>query len=370
MEAVVIAAVLADIFGLSGVTADDIFVTEGSSKGINLVFQSIEGSHYSVVLPLPTYFACELSALRRNVPVSCYYRPDTSQIRTVLPWRDRSRTIVLETIPNGVTGFAGSWTDPAGEPTLALLDCVFMVGRPGGSSWPSLARRDLTRTVLTFTASKDFSMPGLRAGLLVTKNQRVKSMVQYDRVESTYSVCALARRVILLYILAVAAYHLRSTSSSISAAVNRVLQIASSAAAASFGLRVLPQEPLLVGIVQHLIRMESRYALNWSVVLPTVAAGGGSMDRPQAGYSCLLGLPPEVERHARGDVARWVNQVGRRFRLKLNPSLLFGANSQIWRELYGTDFYVRVNLSDETEGLQQVMALLAEAVSAKLETWS
>jgi len=55
VEAVVIAAVLADIFGLSHVTADDIFVTEGSSKGISLVFQSIEGSHYSVVLPLKNY---------------------------------------------------------------------------------------------------------------------------------------------------------------------------------------------------------------------------------------------------------------------------------------------------------------------------
>ncbi|WP_162795799.1 hypothetical protein [Nonomuraea lactucae] len=369
-ETTAMAAVLANILGLSGVTADDLFVIEGSSKGISLVFQSVQDSCHTVALPLPTYFAAELSALRRDVPVSCYYRPDTGQVFALPTHPGRPRTLVMETIPNGVTGFVGSRVEDLTEPALTLVDCVFVIGNHP-PPWASLSGRDLTRTVITLTASKDFAVPAARAGLLITKNDHVKDVARYDQLESTYSVSLVARRIILLYVLVVAAHHLWESSRATSrGAAQDVLREACAGVGGAACRQVLPPASLIAGIVEHLARMARRYAANWALAQPVFTREGSSATQPQIGYSCLLRLPARVRGHSRGDLVRWVNQVGRRLRLKLNPSLLFGGNCTIWQELYGTEFLLRVNLSDEPNQLRRVLAAWSIATSHPLETGS
>jgi aspartate/methionine/tyrosine aminotransferase len=321
--------------GRPGITPGDVVFMNGAQEAISTVLGHAAQAGMSAVLPLPLYYAFEQSSRRFGVPIAGHYRAD-GEIR----WSgDRpARLLEVRVLPNGVTGTI--FARPRIEPALTLVDCVFQLGElgePGALAAHSrAAARPFDRTALVFTASKDLSLPGLRAGLLASGDRDVIRYAAADRFERLYSVNPFIAHTVLIY-LAILIMNASGPG-----------QYADLAHAFRDAGVAFLTEAEADAILRHVDAMTAR-------------ARGGLAPITSGRYPLTLGALPaggySVLAQVRGnfsgsdDFVAWVKHAGLRHELKLNPTLLFGGTPEVWSALYPGEHHIRVNVSDEPEAL-------------------
>jgi histidinol-phosphate/aromatic aminotransferase/cobyric acid decarboxylase-like protein len=360
-ERALVAELLRRYLADSRITADDVFFVHGAQEGISVTMSYGAQLGMEALLPLPLYYAFEQSSRRWGVPIAGHYGGDGSvHWHRALP----ERPLRVQVVPNGVTGtlFFPPRIAPSlnGEAGLDLVDFVFQLGAFAGAgslgepSRSIVHATDLERAVLLFTVSKDLSLPGLRAGLLVSRNRELMRYAKADRFERLYSISPLIGQAVALYLALVLLYDQRS-SSTIEGEVRRTFQ------AAGFGF---PNERDLLAILRHFDAMTRRCLDNLALVGRTRSLLLDAAWAPTAGYSVF----PAVAFSFAGDreFLAWIRHAGVEHSVKLNPSYLYGGTAETWNALYPGQYRMRVNVSDAPDALDLTLRRLAAALAHAL----
>ncbi|MFJ8856078.1 aminotransferase class I/II-fold pyridoxal phosphate-dependent enzyme [Streptomyces sp. NPDC102437] len=328
--------------------ATNIFFTRGGTEAISLSIAHLAESGHGLVLPLPNYYAFDQCAVRWGAPVTGYYRHDGAVHPTgaALP----PRTCLVEVLPNGVTGARHTLPDGA-EPHFTLIDAPFQIS--AGQPHPIAILRDrmqdtdLDRAALILTASKDLSLPGLRAAVIVTRDKALLQHLARDRFERmAMSGNPIGEIVMIFYasLLAVLEAPAEQTG--------KLVQIAHDVAYEA-GLPSLPDEETYRSVRDHLAVMSERFRLNNRTLdSPSSPLRRIADLEPAAGYSAFAEL-----RHPQESFLPWVVQCGRSG-LLLNPTVVHGGTTDAWETLYPDRQLLRINLSEDPATLDRGLRLL------------
>jgi aspartate/methionine/tyrosine aminotransferase len=344
------------------ISADHIFLTTGSQEAISLVCAFGATAGYTALLPLPLYYAFEQSSVRWGVPIAGYYDSDGK-----IFWISRPKQELLHAIifPNSITGRifktpVDTRECASNRVAFTLVDCIYQIGEYGTAG--DLARitrmtartLDLESSAFVFTASKDLSLPGLRAGILVSKNGNLLRYLTADRFERLYSTQPTSGSIIALYFGLLLMKMERDAAIESSALYNDLTRAFSQAS-----LQV-PSFLEMHQILDDLDRatMENARALEIISNLPFCTIDENA--KPFAGYSVF----PHILLSGNGgrDFVSWVRSVGLKYQLKLNPRDFFGATPTVWDALYPGFWPVRVNLSAALPELISALKSLETAV--------
>lgn len=328
----------------------DIFFTRGGTEAISLTIAHLAETGHGLVLPLPNYYAFDQCAVRWGAPVTGYYRHDgTLHPTSTSPV---ARTCLVEVLPNGVTGARHTLPDRA-EPDFTLLDVPFQIGAEGPQPAAILRDRahgiDLSQAALILTASKDLSLPGLRAAVVVTRNKALLQHLARDRFERMAMSGDPVGEVVMLFYAS-----LLTMVEAPAEQTAKLVQIAKDSVRRA-GMPALPDEETYRRVRDHLTVMAERFRRNAHAL-----DGPGSPVRrirgmePAAGYSAFAELSTAQE-----DFLSWVAQCGRAG-LRLNPTVVHGGTTAAWDGLYPGRQLVRINLSEEPTVLDHGMGLLRD----------
>ncbi|MGW7327097.1 aminotransferase class I/II-fold pyridoxal phosphate-dependent enzyme [Streptomyces sp. NPDC054840] len=329
--------------------SSDVFFTRGGTEAISLSIAHLAEADHGLVLPLPNYYAFDQCAVRWGAPVTGYYRHDG----TIHPTgtAPAPRTCLVEVLPNGVTGARHTLPDRA-EPDFTLLDVPFQIGADGPQPAAILRDRvhdiDLSKAALILTASKDLSLPGLRAAVIVTRNRALLQHLARDRFERmAMSGDPVGEVVMLLYasLLTVVDAPAEQTA--------KIVQIAQDSVHRA-GLPALPDEETYRRVRDHLTVMSERFRHNaHALECPRSPLRRITGLEPAAGYSAFVELRTPQE-----GFLPWVVRCGRAG-LRLNPTVVHGGTSAAWDSLYPGGQLLRVNLSETPTVFQQGLDLLS-----------
>src|SRR5215212_7751049 len=358
----VIAAAMSLALRAPHLAADDVYITAGSTEAISIAMQVASSSvSTEAMLPLPGYFGFELSAMRWGVPIAGYIRPDGP------PGCRQSQFegLVIAVAPNGVSGFLPTpLVDSFPQASRFLVDCIYCSHgvQPGliAALATNLHSYPLKKTLWSFTASKDLGIPGLRAGFIITQDSLVKHVATAHRLELSYTPPLVQSFLAALYALLLAAEQVRGSKQlSIELAVEHVWGLVTSELPASSGLNSVSIVQALIESAKELDSLADRCAYNWRVLQDWSTGAGAALTPCMGGFSALMRLPfGPSDQHA---LIKWVNDVGREFKLKLHPSVLYGGTVASWRRLFGTEWFLRVNLSNPSHHLESCLELLGQS---------
>ncbi|MGX1887630.1 aminotransferase class I/II-fold pyridoxal phosphate-dependent enzyme [Streptomyces sp. NPDC055287] len=272
------------------VDASDIFFTRGGTEAISLSIAHLAETGYGLVLPLPNYYAFDQCAVRWGAPVTGYYRHDGLCHPTgAAPAR---HTCLVEVLPNGVTGARHALPDQA-EPDFALIDVPFQVGAEGPQPAAILRDRvhgiDLDNAALILTASKDLSLPGLRAAVVVTRKKALLQHLARDRFERMAMSGDPVGEVVMLFYAS-----LLTVVEAPAEQTGKLVQIVQDTVRRA-GLPALPDEETYRSARDHLTVMSERFRHNARALeAPTSPLGRITGLEPAAGYSAFAELraPP------------------------------------------------------------------------------
>ncbi|MGW2844780.1 hypothetical protein [Streptomyces sp. NPDC001274] len=350
-----ISALTAHWLGRPDIGPGDVFVMSGSTEAISVVTGYLAARGYAYVLPLPCYYAFEQSARRRRMPVAAHYNGDGLLYRSRSPRaRSGAPRALVDIVPNGVTGRRFRLPGAAAG-DFRVLDSVFQVSAaPGGEGGvddghlrEAVRDLDLGRGCVMLTASKDLSVPGLRAGLLITRDPGLRRYLEADRFERCYALSPLSTAVVALYVALMCARAARRDGTV--PARPRLLppEVAPVRPGGDDPLvRMLWRSPVVDVLDRYLRGMARHYATVLAAYRSRlVPLGVDPVPRyPETGYSMFLPLPVRVD-GPEGAVG-WCNRVGREAGLKLNPAAVFGGGDEPWAALYDcTRPWVRFNCS-------------------------
>lgn len=347
----------------SDIAAEHVFFTNGAQEAISIVTAFGASSGLSALLPLPVYYSYEESAARHKMPVAGYYNNQDE-----IKWTGHSRSRLLRSVilPNAITGtiFPVRQGIPAHRATaFTLIDAIYQlgeIGSPGalgGIVRETLDDLDFSSTALIFTISKDLSLPGLRAGVLVTGSRELTKCAAADRFERAYSVNPLVGHLVALYLSILL--------------LNDALHNGGEAFRSTFGLCRdafasasidFPDEPELLEIFAGFRSMAERSRGNLASVLASPALELDEDHVPFAGYSIL----PRIRRRFSScwEFLDWVHLVGLKQSLKLNPAQMFGGSPDIWPVLYKYPYRLRINLGEGVPGFGLALSQLTGIASA------
>ncbi|AJT62439.1 hypothetical protein T261_0750 [Streptomyces lydicus] len=346
------AELLGDHLGLR-LDGADIAFTRGGTEAINLITQHLAATEHGLILPLPNYYAFDQSAVRWGAPVTAYYRHDGQCHPTGAP--TPALHCLVEVLPNGITSTAHTLPDLP-EPDFTLVDVPFQLGT---SSLPRILRDrlsqlDLRRAAVILTASKDLSLPGLRAAAIVTRNTALLKHLSRDGFERM-AMCGnpLGEIALVLY---VSLLRLLDSPEEQTAKLVRTAR----ETAASAGLPDLPSTGAHHRIRAHLRRMAARFQHNAELV----TAPGSPLRtlpeaQPGAGYSTMTEL-----RQRQPDFLTWVRECGHAG-LVLNPTVVHGGTAEAWQALYPAGQLLRINLSTQSERLAGELGLITHHIHAR-----
>lgn len=350
-ERALLAALLNRYLGTARFDPDDIVFTTGATEGISLTCAHAAAQKLAAILPLPCYYAFEQSSRRYGLPVASYYSSARAGLTAAGGGR---RVLEVLVIPNGVTGSVFPEPDLHGaEPGLTLIDCVFHAGArtPGlvrAAVTEAYRRRRHETTALLLTASKDLSLPGLRAGALCTGSDELLAHARADRFDRTFSSSPLASRTLLAYMCIVLLH-----------AGEPPEAIAEEAGAHGFP-EVYPAA--LAATIGHLDRMAALFEANLKTAIQFPLSIPDDWHH-QAGYSALA-VVDEPEFADAGSFSHWIHNAGVAHRLKLNPNFLFGGGPCEWNALYPGRYCIRLNLSVTEPELVETLDCFAKLSAA------
>ncbi|WP_326769293.1 hypothetical protein OG978_36315 [Streptomyces sp. NBC_01591] len=345
-----ISALAAEWLGRFDIGPGDVFVMSGSTEAISVVTGYLAGRGYEYVLPLPCYYAFEQSAHRWGMPVGAHYNGDGLLHGT----RSGAPKALVDIVPNGVTGRRFRLPDGVGD-DFRILDSVFQVSAAAGKGSAVDDRHlreavrdlDLGRGCVMLTASKDLSVPGLRAGLLITRDPGLRRYLEADRFERCYALNPLSTGVVALYVALMCARAAQRKGTAPPRPPLLPPEVASSRPAADDPLATMLWESPVVDTLDRYLRgMARHYADVLTVYRNRLVPLGIDLDSryPETGYSLFLPLPVRVD-GPEGAVV-WCNRIGREAGLKLNPAAIFGGSDEPWAVLYDcTRPWVRFNCS-------------------------
>ncbi|TJZ94873.1 hypothetical protein FA951_13380 [Dermacoccus nishinomiyaensis] len=337
------------------ISADDIFFTTGTTEAISLTTSYLAGRNYSLRLPLPCYYAFEQSAKRYGARIAGYY----NEAGEIAPCETSAKQIAhIQIIPNGVTGRHFLHPGKQSE-AYKIVDAVFQIPSQPGTHpvgeplREAMKETDLHHGCLMMTASKDLSVPGLRPGLLVTKDPVLKRYLARDRFERSYSICLIGSQVILAYLAILNFIDPENTAEDLTG-IHRGLPPTS--------LSMLPSLAATISIVRDLRAMQSRYSQGLTAIRETMDQLAVPFDDycPSSGYSLFPQIPTTMT--SQKSFTQWCNWMGRRRGLKLNPPVVFGGNDAVWEKLYPRTSYIRLNCSDEPDIIRKNMATLIDSI--------
>src|SRR5690606_8701853 len=261
-----------------------------------------------------------------------------------------ARTCLVEVLPNGVTGARHTLPDLA-KPDFTLLDVPFQIGAEGPQPAAILRDRvhgiDLSRAALILTASKDLSLPGLRAAVVVTRNKALLQHLARDRFERMAMSGDPVGEVVMLFyasLLTVVGAPGEQTA--------KLVQIAQDSVRRA-GLAELPEEETYRRVRDHLTVMAERFRRN-----------AQTLDSPRSPVRRIPGMEPAAGYSAFAELSTrqdgflpWVVRCGRAG-LRLNPTVVHGGTSAAWDALYPDGQLLRFNLSEIPATFQQGLDLI------------
>lgn len=335
---------------------DQIVFTHGATEGIAVTMDFAARSGAGVWLPLPCYYAFEQNLAHGDGRVLGYYRADGRIHSTGMR---ASRTCLVEVVPNGVSG--DIFTPTVGPVDVRVVDIVFQAG---GSENPTAAvhaararvSSGVDGTAVLMTPAKDLSVPGIRAGMLVSDYQPLVAAARRRHFNGQATINPVVGQLILLYLAAL----LLADADRAHGGFDTTFRWLGD----QFTRRrvePMPSYATCRAIVDHWTAMGRHNAVAYQILADHAA---GILDtepypRPVAGYSVLPRL--RLDLPTAEDLVGWVNSVGQRHALKLNPSLLFGGTADAWQALYPGEWHIRVNLSVPHPALAQTLATLRRA---------
>lgn len=331
----VVAALVNTYLGTSIYDHDDVFFINGSTEGIAIIadYCALAGNGY--LFPLPCYFAYEDSAVRRGESRFAYYAAGHSTLSGDLSQRSYCAYV---NNPCAISGRAVLPGLPAPRPAdLTVCDFVHQMQDLGASN-SRAAARELAgaapdSTALLFTVSKDLSLPGLRAGALLTKCSRLRDYARDVQFERYYTPSPLIGLSMATYLaLLNLSYDPESLATVQGALATHPL------------LATLVSSDLPATFERHRQRMLAHYRRGVAVVLEYDDLFPAAPDQiPNAGYSCLLSVNGDIGADA--ELADFATFLSTEHDIKINPSLMFGGDLDSWQALYGSAAGIRVNVS-------------------------
>ncbi|MBC2879330.1 MULTISPECIES: PLP-dependent aminotransferase family protein [Streptomyces] len=340
------AELVGDYLGLHLQSEDVVFV-RGGTEAISLIIAYLGCTGHSLTLPLPNYYAFDQCAARWHVPVTAYYRHDGTPYAT--GHGSGQHRALIEVLPNGITG--SLYTIPPDDYDFVLLDAVFQAGHFGPSPSPAAALRtkiralDLGRGALIMTASKDLSLPGIRAAAVITRDRALRAHIASDAFDRAPVTSPLGSLLMVLYAALLTA---------LDSPVEHLGKLHASAqdTVARHRLPPLPGAANFRDLCAHVERMTGHYGANARMLArASQALALPESLRPTAGYSAFpqLAVP-------RADFLEWVRSCALDG-LHLNPTVVHGGTATAWRHLM-PEGHLRLNLSETrcafVDGLRRI----------------
>ncbi|MCC2275469.1 aminotransferase class I/II-fold pyridoxal phosphate-dependent enzyme [Streptomyces sp. ET3-23] len=333
--------------------AADVFFTRGGTEAISLTIAHLAEAGHSLILPLPNYYAFDQCAVRWGAPVTGYYRHDGGYHATGAG--PAARTCLVDVLPNGVTG-ARHALPQQGTPGFTLIDVPFQIGGEGPQ--PAAILRDrveglnLHKAAVILTASKDLSLPGLRAAVVISRNKPLLQHLARDRFERmAMSSDPIGEVVMLFYVSLLTVLQAPAEHTS------KLVQIAQDSVQRA-SLCALPDEETYRRVRGHLTTMSKRFHRN-AHALESARSPLRRLEglEPAAGYSAFAEL-----RTPQDDFLPWVVRCARAG-LLLNPTVVHGGTSAAWDVLYPGGQLLRINLSEDPEVFDHGLDLLRRQAS-------
>ncbi|MFI7104132.1 hypothetical protein ACIBK8_32905 [Streptomyces sp. NPDC050161] len=350
-------AAVAELLGAHlhiGLEPADVFFPRGGTEAINLAIAHLAATGHGLTLPLPNYYAFDQSAVRWGAPVTGYYRHDGTLHST---GATAERSCLVEVMPNGITGVRHNL--PAGPaPDFTLLDVPFQISAtgqpPGVKLRERLARLDLRASALIITASKDLSVPGLRAAAVISKNTALMAHLGRDNFERIATNSSPVAEIVMTLYASLLPVLESPQDEAIQLAVRRAQDTAKRA-----GLPDLPGLLDYQRLRRHLAAMSSRFRRNMDRLdrtdsPVTIVHHSPTAGDPTAGYSAFAEL-----REKQSDFLRWVRHSGRQG-LRLNPAVVHGGTTAAWQALYPGRQLLRMNLSEPPAELDHGLNLIQQ----------
>jgi aspartate/methionine/tyrosine aminotransferase len=361
-----VASLLDRYLGGLALSGDDVFFTQGAQEAISILCGYAAKRGLAALLPLPLYYSFEQSSLRWGMPVAGHYCNTGEILWHGCPPRRLFQAVIL---PNGVAGCFFPVPSAGGLPNgmdaeLTVIDCVHQIGLQSGPrslseyTRKTIHRLGLEHAALVFTVSKDLSLPGFRAGVIVTRNRDALHYAKADRFERQYAVNPLVGHMVALY---VGLLSLIEPGADPATARTPSFDVVSSAfhdAGIPF-----PAESVVDEVRTHLQAMNDRSRTNIGMLkrefqyiqLEDAFA-------PVGGFSVFPRLASPFEDNR--SFSTWVHDVGVRYGLKINPACVFGGDPDTWDSLYAGESRLRINVSASPDELVASLEQLGEAVRA------
>lgn len=342
--------------GMPELRGEHVFFTHGGHEAISIGVQALARQSAGILLPLPGYYAYEQSVLRCGLEVRARYAEDGR-----LAGRPEPGDALASVWPNGVSGQVPAVPDPVTE-RPSLIDLVYQIAAPeqvaAGEEllriW--LAGFDLERSLLVLTPAKDLSLPSLRAGVLLTRSEGMADFLRRDRAERSYAVGPLPTWVCLRYLSLILAYRAHVLENDAHGEWRWLIE-----QYRDLGVSGAPTQPEIEQGVEHWLRMTARFRDCMGVLRRHQRLFKlETLSEPQMGYSCFPALRRSFS--SPREFVAWVNEVGRKVCLKLNPTVLFGGTADSWQTLYPGQARIRVNLSCAPDELESQLCLLTKAL--------
>jgi hypothetical protein len=328
---------------------EHVVLFNGSTEAISVLLGFAAARRLPAAFPLPLYCSFEQSAARHRVPVCAYYTAD-GRILRVSGERDVG-PLLVDIAPNGVSG-AWARTAPVRQalaPSFDVVDHVFALPtfQPADEFRAQLRARigSLERTAVLMSPSKDLSVPGIRCGIMLTRDPELLAYARADRFERGYSVSVGLGRV--------AAVHLALLLAVFDpGGAGRAPVLAEAFRAARLpwcGEPALTEFRAVAGAHRGEFLQALDIADRSGLLVPV-----DRVPDPVAGYSALRRIP---DLHTGRAITGWATDAAR-IGLKVNPMYLFGADEQVWSRLYPATQAIRLNISVPPDALGADLELL------------
>ncbi|MEX0365278.1 MAG: aminotransferase class I/II-fold pyridoxal phosphate-dependent enzyme, partial [Ruegeria sp.] len=267
-----------------------VLFTNGSSEGINLSIAALNDMGLSAMMPQPSYFVYEQSAIRYGVPLAGRYR----RFRNTVVREQSGPYALVQAEPNPLDGTIApppDWarTDP--DRRFDLLDTVFLLAQPdklegfNAQVRARVQRLNLTRGALLLTPSKDLSFPALRAGLVCTACPELIAYIERDQYARVFRPSPMIGYFCLFYLCVLRLFEAQSQGR-FAAENDRLARWLT-----DLGIGGWYPRHAMAGLIAHLVRMPTHCATQFDRFRQS---GGLTLDADEGDYVAGFSVFPSL----------------------------------------------------------------------------